>query len=437
MYQKKHLGFDGLIRILSGTMKGIEDTRQAGKVLYPAHDCAMSAFAMMFFQDPSMLEFQTRLQETGNINNLKTMFHVSGVPKATQFRDAVDELPSGDLENVFTDLFRPLQRGKQLEAFRFPDGKYLVTVDGVQYFSSNSIHCPNCLTKNPGSGATVWYHQAVCAALVHPDNRQVIPLAPEPVMTIDGKTKQDCEINAGKRLIEKIRRAHPKLDIVIAGDSLYSKQPFVDLLKEKGMSFILMAKHGDHKVLFEWVAEFRRMGEMQRLEARDFKGRLYVFEWANNVPLNGTKDADEINYFECTVIKGEKRVYFGSWVTDIPVGENNVSELVRSGRARWKIENENFNTLKNQGYHAEHNFGHGEENAAYNFFLFILLAFFVHQILELTDPLWQKCRGKFSARREFWNQLRCTIRIIVFESWRHLLEFVRDPPGNSPADRGH
>lgn len=431
MNQKKHLGFNGLVRILSENMKRIENTRQAGKVVYTNHDCAMSAFAMMFFQDPSMLEFQTRLQERTNLNNLKTMFDVERVPKATQLRDVIDELPSRDLEKVFSDFFRPFQRGKQLELFRFIDGKYLVTVDGVQYFSSDSIHCPNCLKKKPRSGGTVWQHQAVCAALVHPDNRQVIPIAPEPVMPVDGRSKQDCEINAGKRLIGKIRRAHPKLNIIIAGDSLYSKQPFVDLLKEKGMSFILMAKHGDHKVLFEWVDEFRKMGEMRRLEVRDFEGRLYVFEWANNVPLNGTKNADEINYFECTVTKKEKRVYFGSWVTDIEVDENNVSELVRGGRARWKIENENFNTLKNQGYHAEHSFGHGEKNAAYNFFLFILLAFFVHQILEMTDPLWQRCRGKFSARREFWNQLRCTIRILVFDSWTHLLEFVRDPPAGS------
>jgi hypothetical protein len=432
VHQKKHLGFNGLVRILSENMKRIENTRQAGKVVYTNHDCAMSAFAMMFFQDPSMLEFQTRLQEKLNLNNLKTLFGVNGVPRATQLRGVIDELPSPDLEKVFTDFFRPLQRGKQLELFRFLGGKYLVTIDGVQYFSSNSIHCPNCPEKNLRTGDTLWHHQAVCAALVHPDNRQVMPIAPEPVMPVDGHSKQDCEINAGKRLIEKIRRAHPKLDIVIAGDSLYSKQPFVDLLREKGMSFVLMAKHGDHKVLFEWVSEFRRMGEMRRLEARDFEGRRYVFEWANKVPLNGTKDADEINYFECTVTKGEKRVYFGSWVTDIPVDANNVSELVRAGRARWKIENENFNTLKNQGYHAEHNFGHGQKNAAYNFFLFILLAFFVHQILELTDPLWQKCRGKFSARKEFWNQLRCTVRILVFESWSHLLEFVRDPPEVCP-----
>ncbi len=115
MHQKKHQGFDGLIQNLSDSMHKIEDNRQAGKVNHSLHDCCMSAFAMMFFQDPSMLEFQTRLQEKHHLNNLKTLFHVDSVPKDTQFREIIDDVPSHYLENVFTDFFRPLQRGKQAD----------------------------------------------------------------------------------------------------------------------------------------------------------------------------------------------------------------------------------------------------------------------------------------------------------------------------------
>ena len=181
--------------------------------------------------------------------------------------------------------------------------------------------------------------------------------------------------------------------------------------------------------MFEQVSELKLMNGTQRLELKDFKGRRHIYEWVNDVPLNGTKDADNVNCFEYTLIdRTNKKGCFGTWVTDIPIDSDNIIDLVKGGRAGWKIENENFNTLKNQGYHAEHNFGHGWKNAAYNFFLFILSAFFVHQILELTDPLFQKCRLKFSARKEFRNQLRCTIRIIVFHSWADLLNFVRNPP---------
>jgi len=429
MHQKKHLNFNSLVKDLSDQMSRIEDDRQAGKVNHSVHDCCMSAFAMMFFQDPSMLEFQTRLDEIHNLNNLKTLFHVQSIPKSTQFREITDNVPSADIEKVFPNYFKKLQRGKQLEPYRFLNGAYLITLDGSQQFSSESIHCSDCLQKNLKSGQIIYHHQVLCSAVVHPDIRHVVPLAPEPIHRIDGQSKQDCEINAGKRMLDKIRKDHPKLPIIILGDSLYSKQPFVDKLKEKNMSFILAAKPDDHKVLFEWVSEIKQMKESQRLEFRDLQGRQHIFEWINDVPLNGRKDAHDVNYFEYTLINAEgKRAFFGSWVTDLAIGDQNIVDLVRGGRSRWKIENENFNTLKNQGYHAEHNYGHGKKNAGYNFFLFILIAFFVHQILELTDPLFQACRKKFSSRREFWNQLRCTVRIMLFRSWRHLLEFVRDPP---------
>lgn len=384
---------------------------------------------MMHFQDPSMLEFQTRLQETKNLNNLKTLFKVQAIPKSTQLRQVVDNIPSGDLEQLFPLLFSPLQRGKHLEAYRFYDGRYLVPLDGTQYFSSGSINCPCCLKKTSSTGKETYYHQALCASIVHPDKRQVIPLASEPIQRIDGNTKQDCELNAGKRIVEKIRKDHPKLRIIIGGDGLYSKQPFVELLKKNGMSFILMAKPKDHKVLFEWISEFKRMNEMGLLEFKDPKGRRQLYEWANDVPLNGRADAVDVDFIEHTIFNEEgKSVYHATWVTDIAVEKDNAVQIAKGGRARWKIENENFNTLKNQGYHAEHNFGHGKKHASYNFFLFILLAFFLHQILELTDRLFQACRMKFSARKEFWNQLRCTVRILVFDSWEHLLEFIKKPP---------
>ncbi len=110
--------------------------------------------------------------------------------------------------------------------------------------------------------------------------------------------------------------------------------------------------------------------------------------------LNGSKDADNVNYFEYTIFKGDKANYHNSWVTDITISKDNIVQLVKGGRARWKIENEAFNTLKNQGYHLEHNFGHGKKFLSYNLLLFNFLAFFMHQIFELSDRVYQKCRSK-------------------------------------------
>ena len=428
MHVKKHLGFSALRKIISERLCEIEDCRQQGKVDYTLHDCAMSAFAMMFFQDPSLLEFQRRMQESINRNNLNTMFNVESIPKDTQLRDILDQCPTDKLEKVYADFFYHLQRSKYLEAYQFVEGMYLMPVDGSQYFSSEKISCPSCLTKTSKKGIIRYSHQILQAVIVHPDNKQVIPLAPEAIQNTDGTEKQDCEINAGKRFIKNFRKTHPKLKIIYSGDDLFSKQPFIDELKAANMSFILVAKPSSHKILYEWFTDIKQMGEACRLEFTDFKGRHHIYEWVNEIPLNGTKDADDVNFFYYRLVDKGQITYRNSWVTDILIDENNVIQLVKGGRARWKVENEAFNTLKNQGYHIEHNFGHGQQNLSMIFFLLNLLAFFVHQIFELTDLHYQKCRAKFSARKEFWNQLRCTIRILLFKTWQDLLAFIICPP---------
>lgn len=225
----------------------------------------------------------------------------------------------------------------------------------------------------------------------------------------------------------KIRESHPKLDIIICGDGLYSDQPFIHMITKERMHYILIAKPGDHKILMEWVNEQRQLGEVLHKEVIDKKGRKHIYEWINKVPLNGNEDTLWVNYFEYWIIDKGRVTYHNSWVTDLLISEENAVEMVKAGRCRWKIENEGFNTLKNHGYHIEHNFGHGKKHLSMNFFLLNLLAFFMHQIFQLTDKTYQRCRAKFSSRREFWNCLRSVFRILLFPDWESLLFKVIDP----------
>ena len=433
MHHKKHLSFTALRKSLSEHFGQIDDRRQSAKVDYSLHDCLMSGFAMMFFQDPSLLTFQQRLQDGIHKNNLTTVFAVGDIPKDTQMREVLDIIAASQLDGVFSDFLHRLQRGKHLADYQLLDGSYLVAIDGSQYFSSENIHCPHCLvTKSKGN--VRYHHQILQSVIVHPDMRQVLPLAPEPISNRDGTKKQDCERNAAKRLIPKIKATYPKLSIIVTADGLYSNQPFIDELKTADMSFILVAKPADHKLLFEWVSELIQLDDGGSLELGDEKGRRHRYQWVNQVPLNSTKDADLVNFFQYQLVaKSGKVTYKNSWVTDIKINENNVATLVKGGRARWKIENETFNTLKNQGYHIEHNFGHGQQNLSMIFFTLNLLAFYVHQILELTDRLYHQVRyTKFTSRKEYWNQLRCTIRILIFPRWESLLQFILDPESGIP-----
>jgi len=424
---RKHLSFSSLRKMISARLQSLSEQRRAEKIEHSVHDVFMSGFAMMFFQDPSILQFQKNLEDAVHNNNLKTLFQVRSIPKDSQMKDVIDTVDSSELEPLFEDFFRVVQRGKHLEPYRFLGDSYLISVDGTGYFSSEKISCSGCLRKEDRKGNVRYEHQIVQAALMHPAMRQVIPLAPEEVRNTDGKDKQDCEIEAGKRLVKKIRKSHPKLKIIIIADSLHSKQPFIQEAKANGMSYILVAKSDDHKILMEWVNEQRQLKEVSRMEVKDGKGRLHVYEWINEVPLNGNVDTLWVNYLEYWIIDKGKTTYHNSWVTDIPIVEQNVAELVKGGRCRWKIENETFNTLKNQGYHIEHNYGHGKHHLSMNFFLLNLLAFFMHQIFELTDDLYQQCRVKRGSRHALWESLRSAIFFIIFPDWETLLQRVLRP----------
>lgn len=389
---------------------------------HSVHDVVMCAFATMYFQDPSLLQFQKRMGDARETSNLKSLFHVDSIPRDTQIREVLDEVDPPSLEGVFTDYFGRLQRGTYLEPFRVLGKYYPVVIDGSEYFSSETLHCPGCLTRKKR-----FTHQIVQAAVVHPDKSQVIPLMPEEVTNTDGLEKQDCEVNAAKRLIKKIRKTHPHLPLIVVGDGLYSKQPFIlDALSEK-MQYVLAAKETDHEILMEYVKGARILGEVSRMEVKDHKGRLHVYEWINEVPLNGNDDAPSVNYFTYSLYHKGKRTYSNSWVTDIPVEKKNIEELVRIGRSRWKIENEVFNTVKNHGYFIEHNYGHGKKHLSFNFFLLNMLAFFMHQIFELTDTLYQECRKKLGSKKNLWDHFRVSIRMLIFPDWETLLRRVHTP----------
>ena len=198
-------------------------------------------------------------------------------------------------------------------------------------------------------------------------------------------------------MLERLRSDYPRMAAIIVADSLYSKQPFVEKLTAGRFSFLLVAKPGDHKSLFQDVDGLRRGNLLDRHH---------------------------------TVHRGKRHEY--EWVTDLVPTTDNIVQLVRAARARWKIENEGFNTLKNQGYHLKHNFGHGDRHLSEAFFVLNLLAFFMHQIFELVDGMYQRVRTFFSSRRAFWDEARSAFRLFLFTSWDQVLERMNSPPEQLP-----
>ena len=267
-------------------------------------------------------------------------------------------------------------------------------------------------------------HQMLGAVIVHPDHREVIPLAPEPICKQDGSTKNDCERNAARRLLGKIRGQHPRLKLIVVEDGLSSNGPHVRDLIECGMHFILGVKPGDHAFLFEEVEAARREGRSPKLSRKEGDRTLEV-SWAHAVGLNESNQDLRVDFLEYNEYDadGKRRKHF-TWITDLPITRRNAWQFARGGRARWKIENETFNTLKNQGYHYEHNYGHGQRHLSVVFALLMMLAFLVGQGQQLCCPLFRAVWEKLGSKRALWDNLRSHFRHFLFRSMRHLYEAI-------------
>jgi hypothetical protein len=429
------LRFRSLVDSIAHRVAGIADTRQMSKVRYSLRDCYLSALAMFFVQDSSLLQFQRRFQQKYQANNLSSTFGVREIPVDSQLRSLLDRHDYQPITGCFADWIARLQRTKWLQHYQLFDSRYLITLDGSRYFDSDSVHCKHCLTTTR-KDITSYHHDILQAAIVHPDKREVLPLAPEFVRNSDASDgkyrKQDCELKAAYRMLGRLRSDYPRMAAIIVADSLYSKQPFVERLRAARFSFLLVAKPGDHKSLFADVDGLRRGNRLDHLHTVHRGDERREYEWVTDLPLNGNPNSPRVNFIQFRIVKNGKVTLEYAWVTDLHPNSDNIVQLVRAARARWKIENEGFNTLKNHGYHLEHNFGHGHQHLSEAFFTLNLLAFFMHQIFDLVDGLYQQVRTYFSSRRAFWDEVRVAFQIFLFTSWDQVLTRMNSPPQPLP-----
>ncbi len=418
---KGKLNANSLSNLLKNNFSLIDDKREDNKSI-ELPDILMSAYAMFSLKHPSLLSFRDNYLK--DKRNLETVFQISKVPSDNEMRNVIDEIAPADIKAIFPKVFKRLQRSKELEKFRFMDKYYLISGDGTEYFKSNKIGCANCMQRNLNDGSKQNYHQFYGSAIVHPDMKQVIPLAPEPIVKQDGRTKNDCERNASKRWLVDFRKAHPKLSGIIIEDSLSSNAPHIREIMRHKLRFILGVKESDHKFLFKYVKSEKKSGNVS--EHTIIEGdKIHIFSFINNVPLNKSNQDLLVNFVEYWEVNNKtgKTQHF-SWVTDIKIKIKNVYDIMRGGRARWKIENETFNTLKNQDYHFEHNYGHGKKNLSVNLALLMMLAFLVDQTLEISCNLFREARKKNGARIRLWTGIRELFNTYLFDSMNQIYEAI-------------
>ena len=344
------LSFDHLQAILRQYTTDLPDVRKPSpNTRYTIQNAALGAFGIFFMQAPSFLEYQRQLHHRQGHDNAQTLFGIEPIPCDNQIRTLLDPIAPHYFNPVFFEVFAHLEQQRLLEPFRVLDHQLLVSLDGTQYFSSQALHCPNCLTRQLSNGRTLYYHTAITPVIVCPGRAQVIALAPEYIRPQDGHEKQDCEQAAGKRWIQHHAATLVPHHVTLLGDDLYSKAPFCSLALQQGFNFILVCKPDSHPKFYKRLAFWQAQGAIAQREQRCRHGRLTevtLYRFINDVLLSDGKHARSVNWVEMTVLNAKtgEQLYYNTFITNHRLSAENAAQVAQAGRGRWKIENENKTT---------------------------------------------------------------------------------------------
>ncbi len=413
----------GYIAAMRELCASAPDRRTGANARLEMADIGMAAFAVFFLQCPSFLAAQAQLQSRQGRSNARTLFGIERLPTDSHIRSVLDGVPPERFDSIFTRTVDRLDRQGALDRLRRLDGRLLIALDGTEYFTSCSIGCRNCPQRKLADGRTQNFHAVPGAGIVAPGTSRLLPLPPEFIRPQDGAEKQDCEINAAKRWLRRTGSGLARLRPVYLGDDLYCRQPFCEAVLAAGGSFILTCKPSSHTTLYEYIQGVET-GCLTRTEGRKKNKRRLRCRWMNGLPIRDGKDALEVNWFEVTITSPSgKRLCRNSFATDLPVGPDSVAELADCARARWKVENNTFKALKD-GYHLEHNFGHGKETLASLLATFNLIAFLMQSACDLVCESWQEARAKLAARYRLLDNLKFLTAYVVHDDWDAVMRTI-------------
>lgn len=409
--------FESLYAILVGLFSQLKDEREAN-ASYALADLLKMGFAMFSLKSPSLLNFVGRTQAEDH--NLRSIYKIGAFASENGLRKGLDRVDPVGLRTGFHRLWQRIKRLGILDTYRYW-GRYLtVSIDGVAHFCSGSIRCAHCLERKHSNGQVGYHHAMLSAVLVHPGEQEVFVMDNEPIITQDGNRKNDCERSAAKRLLASMQAGYGKEWLVFVMDALYSCGPILRvLLQHPRWQYVIGIKPSGHPSLFRQFEGRDRRGQVHWVEWEK-EGSTHRFGYTNRLALNDSNNDLRVNmlYYEQVGKQGKRQTF--SWITSIRLTKANVEKVMRMGRARWKIENETFNTLKNQGYHFEHNYGHGKQHLCSVFALLMMLAFTVDQIQQHACTFFRKLWLTLKTKAKLWENIRAAFKVLTCVSMKNL-----------------
>jgi len=391
-------------------IRQIEDCRK--KSDYELVELIMACIAMSLFKADSRNAFNNERQEGNFKENYQKIFKMR-LPHMDTVENVMRRINPDELQQLKTDMIRILLEKKTFHKFRLFKKWFVIAVDGTGLMTFSKRHCEHCLTKTSKKGKVTYFHHVLEAKLIC-QNGFAISIATEWIENPEGDfDKQDCEMKAFPRLAEKINKMFPRLPICITADGLYPNQTFFSICKLNHWSFIVTFKDGNLPSVWEEVIILREITTDNKYNQTIFRKQKKInrdYTWVNEIAYQGF----QLNWIECIETIGaleseENNVTRFVHVTDLKIDRTTAAKISQTGRLRWKIENEGFNTQKNQGYNLKHKFSRTSLIAAKNYYQCIQIAHLINQLLILSTKFQQLLSSKITIKH-LW---KCMIGFLL------------------------
>ena len=402
LYKTVHHFFPELFEHL----RQLEDCR--AKSDYTLVEVLLAAILLFVFKQGSRNAFNNKRQE-GRFRKHYGQLFKRRLPHLDTVHRVLCQLAEEQLEQLLQRLVKTLLEKKVLHQYRLFKRYFVVAIDATGVMSFTEQHCEHCLHRTSKTGKTSYFHPVLEAKLVTP-NGLAISLASEWMANPEGEyDKQDCERKAFVRLAATLKQRYPRLPICLTADGLYPYQGFFEICQQYGWAFIVTFQEGNLPSVWEEVRALQALGgALRQRHERRWQGHErieQVFEWVNDIDYHGHRldwlSAVETRQATQTDQSSQQRFVH---LTNLSVELTNVATLSASGRLRWKIENEGFNTQKHHGYALQHKYARVSWRAAKNYYQCLQIGHLINQLMVLSRTFQPLLQGKMTLRH-LWQEM--------------------------------
>lgn len=359
----------------------LTDTRNQSYVTYSMKTICVTRLFGLLCGLTTMTDISDKFDSECVINNISKICgdDLIELPYWETIQDVFINIKTNELRNIQKYIVKTLIRSKMFDRYRF-NGSFQLLFDGTGLSNHDYNLNNNCLKRKHKDGKISYYKYVLECKLVV--GNIVISLDSEFIENKDmltEKQKQDCELNAFKRIVKRIKKNYPKYKFIITGDALYASNPIINICKQYKWNYIFNLKPDRLKEINEsFEGNIKFLNETNILN----------YYLSTSIKYKNNK-LNVIKYIEKKKLKATTFRY----ITDLMVTNNNIKEIIELGRRRWKIENEGFYTQKHRTFNICH-LNSKNDTAMKNHYFFIQFAHTIRQLLEQGNILTKSLKLK-------------------------------------------